>query len=173
MMRPHEAFQAPIAAMLIADGGAPTKGAAAGTRPEEVIDSRVGRVKQHIRRYVESGGADGHIWDGRPTLLLTTLGRKTGRLYRSALIYGKHGDQYVVVASARGAARHPSWYLNLLEEPEVTVQVGSDVFTAQAREASANEKPELWQAMTSIFSKFERYQARTKRVIPVVVIERA
>jgi deazaflavin-dependent oxidoreductase (nitroreductase family) len=129
-------------------------------------------VNQHIRAYVESNGEKGHHWRGVDTLLLTTRGRKTGRLRRTALIYGRDGDAYAIVASQGGRPKHPSWYLNLVANPEVEVQVGSEVFTAQARTARAEEKPKLWKTMTSIWSEYDTYQARTKREIPVVLLER-
>ena len=103
--------------------------------PEEVFDSPKGWVAQHIRRYVETDGRKGHRWRGVDTLLLTTRGRRSGKLRRTALIYGRDGDRYLVVASSGGAKRHPSWYLNLAENPEVWVQVDADRFAARARTA--------------------------------------
>ena len=142
------------------------------TPQEEVVDSPVGWVNQHIRGYVESDGEKGHHWRGVNTLLLTTKGRKSGKLRRTALIYGRDGDRYVVVASKGGAKKHPEWYLNLVENPEVEVQVGAEKFKARARTASTEEKPELWRLMTSIWPDYDNYQAKTKRDIPVVVLER-
>jgi len=138
---------------------------------EEVFDSPVGWVAQHIRGYVESDGKTGHHWRGVNTLLLTTRGRKSGKLTRTALIYGRDGDRYVVVASKGGAEKHPEWYLNLVMHPDVDVQVGADRFAAQARTASAEEKPALWSLMTSIWPDYDQYQARTKREIPVAILE--
>jgi len=140
---------------------------------EEVFDSPTGWVARHIRRYVQSGGTAGHHWRGVSTLLLTTRGRKSGKLRRTALIYGRDGDRYLVVASRGGAAQHPSWYLNLVEHPEVEVQVGADRFVARARTASPQEKPGLWRLMASIWPDYDRYQTRTAREIPVVILERA
>ena len=139
---------------------------------EEVVDSPVSWVKQHIRGYVESDGAKGHRWRGVDTLLLTTRGRKSGKLRRTALIYGRDGDRYVVVASKGGAEQHPSWYLNLAANPEVEVQVGAEKFKARARTASAEEKPALWKLMTSVWPDYDSYQGKTERAIPVVVLER-
>jgi deazaflavin-dependent oxidoreductase (nitroreductase family) len=78
----------------------------------------------------------------------------------------------VVVASNGGAKRHPNWYLNLAAHPEVTLQVGPDRFPAGARTATAKEKPRLWQLMTSIWPEYDRYQVKTAREIPVVILER-
>lgn len=140
---------------------------------EEVTDSPTGWVAEHVRRYVETDGREGHEWRGVPTLLLTTRGRKSGKLRRTALIYGKDGEErYLLVASKGGAPEHPSWYLNLSEHPEVEVQVGADKFAARARTADAREKPHLWQVMASIWPDYDGYQKKTGRDIPVVIVER-
>ena len=139
---------------------------------EQVYDSPTGWVNEHIRRYVDSDGEDGHDWRGVPTLLLTTVGRKTGRRRRSALIYGRDGDRYLLVASQGGADAHPAWYLNLVEHPEVELQVGPDRYPAVARTASPDEKPALWKAMTAIWPAPDDYQKKTDRQIPVVILER-
>ena len=139
---------------------------------EEVFDSPTGWVAKHVRSYVETDGRKGHLYHGMPTLLLTTRGRKSGNLRRTALIYGRDGDRYVLVASNAGATKHPAWYLNLLGQPNVDVQVGADKFSARARTASVEEGPRLWQRMASIFPQYDRYQKKTDRDIPVVVVER-
>lgn len=138
---------------------------------EEVFDSPKGWVARHVRRYVESDGKAGHRWNGVDTLLLTTRGRRSGKLRRTALIYGRDGDRFLVVASQGGAKKHPAWYLNLIDNPEVEVQVGPETFTARASTASAKEKPRLWRLMASIWPEYDRYQAKTDRDIPVVVLD--
>src|SRR5215207_3715890 len=110
---------------------------------EEVFDSPTGWVNSHIKTYVESDGQKGHLWRGLPTLLLTTQGRKSGKLRRTALIYGQDGKNYQLVASNGGDANHPSWYLNLSANPEVELQVGTEKFHARARTANSKEKPQL------------------------------
>jgi deazaflavin-dependent oxidoreductase (nitroreductase family) len=140
--------------------------------PEEVFDSPSGWVAAHIRRYVETDGEDGHRWRGVTTLLLTTRGRKTGKLRRTALIYGRDGDRYLVVASQGGAARNPNWYENLVANPDVHLQVGAERVPARARTATPEEKPRLWKIMTSIWPDYDQYQARCARDIPVVILER-
>jgi deazaflavin-dependent oxidoreductase (nitroreductase family) len=139
---------------------------------EEVFDSPTGWVARHIRRYVETDGRSGHRWSGVNTLLLTTRGRRSGKLRRTALIYGTDGDRYLVVGSKGGAKKHPSWYLNLVANPDVNLQVGADTFPARARTASAQEKPRVWRIMTAIWPEYDRYQVRTDRDIPVVILER-
>jgi deazaflavin-dependent oxidoreductase (nitroreductase family) len=141
------------------------------TNDAHVHDSPEGWVSEHIQRYVETDGEQGHDWNGVPTLLLTTKGRKSGKLRRTALIYGKAGSSYLVVASKGGAENHPAWYLNLTENPEVAVQVGADDFTAIARTASQDEKPELWRTMAEIWPDYDEYQTKTDRPIPVVVLD--
>jgi deazaflavin-dependent oxidoreductase (nitroreductase family) len=140
---------------------------------EQVVDSPQGWVARHIKRYLDSDGANGHEWrPGVYTLLLTTRGRRTGKRRRTALIYGRDGDRYLVVASVGGAAKHPAWYLNLREHPEVELQVGPERFHARARTADESEKPRLWSLMTSIWPAYEGYQRKTRRDIPVVILER-
>lgn len=138
---------------------------------EEIHDSPVGWVSRHIDEYVESDGDEGHRWNGTDTLLLTTRGRKTGKLRRSALIYTRDGSNYVVVASKGGAPSHPAWYLNLRDEPQVMVQVGAEVSEATARTATGDERDRLWTQMAAVWPDYDNYQERTDREIPVVVIE--
>ncbi|MEU6020587.1 nitroreductase family deazaflavin-dependent oxidoreductase [Micromonospora sp. NPDC048871] len=140
---------------------------------EQVLDSPSGWVAEHIDRYVATDGKQGHEWrPGVFTLLLTTRGRRSGNLRRTALIYGRDGEAYVIVASQGGDPRHPAWYLNLAADPTVQVQVGPDRFTARARTATAEEKARLWPIMTDIWPAYDDYQAKTERDIPVVLLER-
>jgi deazaflavin-dependent oxidoreductase (nitroreductase family) len=132
-----------------------------------------GWQQEHVRRYLASGGRDGHIWEGVPTLLLTTRGRRSGQSRTTPLIYGRAADRYLVVASRGGAPTHPDWYENLVAQPDIQVQVMADRFNARARTAPAAEKPALWQTMTAIWPAYAEYQARTTREIPLVIIERA
>lgn len=144
------------------------------TQPDEAIfDSPKSWVARHIRDYVRTDGKKGHRWHGVDTLLLTTRGRTSGKLRRTALIYGRDGDRYLVVGSQGGAKKHPNWYLNLVEHPEIMVQVGAESFAALARSATSKEKPKLWRLMATIWPEYDRYQTKTDRDIPVVIIERA
>jgi deazaflavin-dependent oxidoreductase (nitroreductase family) len=128
--------------------------------------------QEHVRRYLKTDGAEGHDWQGTTVLILTTTGRRSGEARSTPLIYGKHGEDHVVVASKGGAEEDPAWYLNLSEAPEVTVQVRGDRFKARARTATAEEKPELWTMMTKRWPAYDEYQLKTNRDIPVVVLER-
>jgi deazaflavin-dependent oxidoreductase (nitroreductase family) len=138
---------------------------------EEVFDSPTGWVARHVRGYLETEGRRGHRWSGVHTLLLTTRGRQSGRLRRTALIYRRDGDRYVVVGSNGGRPRHPAWYHNLLANPEVQVQVGAEKFRARARPATGSERTRLWHLMTEIWPDYDRHQRRATRQIPVVTLE--
>lgn len=139
-----------------------------------VVNSPVDWVNEHIRKYVESGGAEGHEWQpGVFTLLLTTIGRKSGQPRRTALIYQPYGDAYVVVASYGGAPEHPAWYRNLEARNEAEVQVMSDVFPAKSRTATGEERAKLWKLMTEVWPAYDDYAKKTDREIPVVVLERS
>jgi proline iminopeptidase len=136
-------------------------------------------IQDHLRRYRETDGEDGHMWDATlgggqglcPTLLLTTIGRKTGKRLELPLIYGRHGDAYVIVASKGGHKAHPIWYLNLAANPEVEIQVKAERMRARARTAIGEERAELWQRMVELYGPYADYQARTDREIPVVVLD--
>jgi deazaflavin-dependent oxidoreductase (nitroreductase family) len=144
-----------------------------GQHPE-IVDNPDVWVAEHIREYVATDGRRGHRLSGwkASTLLLVTRGRRSGKLRRTALAYGEHDGRYVVVASNGGAQRHPDWYLNLVEDPAVQVQVRDDGFAARAREAPADERPSLWKLMTSLGPDLDDYQRRSGREIPVVILER-
>ncbi len=126
----------------------------------------------HVKAYQESNGEVGYMWNGVPTLLFTTIGRKSGTPRTNAIIYTPVGDKYVIIASMGGAPTHPSWYLNIQAHPEIDVQVKGDKFRARARTAQSPEREELWAEAIKDWPNFDVYQSRTDRVIPVVVLER-
>ncbi len=126
---------------------------------------------EHVKRYRETNGEVGHIWNGATALLLTTIGRKSGEARTQPLIYGTHQGKYIVVASKGGAPSHPAWYLNLCETPQVEIQVKEQVMKATARTADDAERETLWQVMTAVWPNYEQYAERTERKIPVVVLE--
>ena len=138
-------------------------------------------IADHLQRYLDTDGADGHLWDSAPvggpgpipTLLLTTTGRRSGNPIVMPLIYGETGGNYIVVASKGGAPKHPGWYLNLAAHLDVEVQILARRFQATARTASGAERAELWKQMAAIYPPYNDYQARTDREIPVVVLEPA
>lgn len=137
-------------------------------------------AREHVDRYRASNGADGHIWGGLaaegsyPCLLLTTTGRKSRMPRTTPLIYGRDGENYTVIASQGGRPAHPAWYLNLVANPKVEVQVGADIFSAVARSAVDDERQRLWRVMTDVYPLYDDYQAKvsTVREIPLVILVR-
>lgn len=130
-------------------------------------------MQDHLERYLKTDGEDGHMWNGVPTLLLTTIGRQSGESRQLPLIYGEHDGKYILIASKGGHSHHPSWYLNLDANSSVKLQVGADKFDAEARTASGSERAELWEVMAKLFPNYNEYQERAaSREIPVVVCER-
>lgn len=131
--------------------------------------------QEHVDRYRETDGAEGHEWrNGTKILLLTTTGRKSGEERTTPLIYAPYGDHaYTIIASKGGTDEAPAWYLNLDAEPEVEVQVLAERFKARARTAGAEEKPEIWKTMVSEWPDYDSYQEKTEREIPAVILERA
>ena len=144
--------------------------------------STSGWIAEHREKYLASNGADGHMWDSAPlggpgllpTLLLTTTGRKSGESRIMPLIYGEtDSGGYIVIASKGGAPKHPAWYLNLMAEPKVEVQVIADKFTAKARVASGDERAALWAQQEKLYPPYNEYQKNAgDREIPVIVLER-
>ncbi|MEV4997864.1 nitroreductase family deazaflavin-dependent oxidoreductase [Streptomyces niveus] len=129
--------------------------------------------KEHVKRYQETDGEVGHEWEkGTTTLILTTTGRKSGEQRSTPLIYRPYGDDVLVVASKGGSDSPPLWYLNIQADPEVRVQVKGDRYTARARTATPEEKPEMWRRMAEVWPDYDEYQTKTDREIPVVVLER-
>jgi len=128
--------------------------------------------EEHVERYRETDGEEGHDWQNTTVLILTSTGRRTGEQRSTPLIYQEYGDDYLVVASKGGSDQPPAWYLNLLETPEVEVQIRGDRFKARARVADAQEKPGMWKTMAAAWPPYDDYQRKTTREIPVVVLQR-
>ena len=137
---------------------------------EDVFDNPTGWVAKHIRRYVASNGEDGHHAYGHESLLLTTRGRSSRKLRRTALWYLRDGDRYLLVGS--GGSRHdPAWVQNVRANPAVVVQVRSDTFAALARVATAEERPALWERLAAEIPKHGDAQKRVGRELPVVIVD--
>lgn len=128
--------------------------------------------QDHVDKYFESDGEVGHDWMDTTCLILTTKGRRSGEARHAPLIYQPYSDDYLVVASKGGADEPPAWYRNLEADPEVQVQVKADRFTARARTATPEERPDMWRTMTAVWPAYDEYQTKTEREIPVVVLER-
>ena len=135
-------------------------------------------MKDHVDRYLKSGGKDGHMFTtpnqpglSVPSLLLVTKGRKTGKKHLFPLFYGEAGKSYFLVASKGGAPDHPGWYKNILANPEVELQVGTKTMKAKARTASGAERQKLWDNAITWWPPYFDYQKKTQREIPVVVLD--
>ena len=134
-------------------------------------------VESHIELY-RKDPEKGHMWDSTvvggpgqiPCLLLTTKGRKSGKERVSPLIYRKIDDVYVIIASKGGAPQHPSWYFNLHENPEVEIQVASQVMKARAETVEGVAREPLWEALVEVWPAYADYQKSTDREIPVVAL---
>lgn len=128
-------------------------------------------VRDQVERYEASDGKE--AWDllGKPVVILTTRGRKSGKLRKSALMRVEHDGQYAVVASLGGSPKHPLWYLNVLDDPIVALQDGANVFTARARTATPEEKERWWPVAVEAWPDYAEYQQRTDRDIPVVLFD--
>ncbi|MGF7234615.1 MAG: nitroreductase family deazaflavin-dependent oxidoreductase [Frankia sp.] len=125
---------------------------------------------EHVRRYQETDGEVGYLWNAVPILLLTTTGRRTGEARTTPLIFGRDGADYLIIASTGGSPRHPAWYLNLTANSQAEIQVRAEHLTVTARTATEQEKPRLWQIMADQWPNYDVYQRRTERVIPLVVL---
>ncbi|HZP99761.1 MAG TPA: nitroreductase family deazaflavin-dependent oxidoreductase [Reyranella sp.] len=137
-------------------------------------------MKDHVARYLKSGGTDGHMYTasfpGKPTLtvpslLLVTKGRKTGARHLFPLFYGETGKSYFIVASKGGAPDHPGWYKNILANPDVELQVGTRTLKARARTVSGAERSKLWNDAVKWWPAYADYQKKTEREIPIVVLD--
>lgn len=138
---------------------------------QEPLSSPTEWVADHVRRYVESDGADGHIMNGVPCVLITHRGRHSGQLRRTPVVYGRDGDRFVIVASRGGADDHPAWFLNLQADPRIHLQAQAEHFDLRARVAEGEEREQLWKMMVGVYADFADYQKKTKRKIPVLVLE--
>ena len=128
---------------------------------------------EHVRRYRETDGVEGHVWrEGSTVLLLTTTGRTTGNETTTPLIYDLADGNPVIVASNGGAPQHPGWFRNLQKHPEAGLQIEGERFRARARVAEGAERERLWRQMNEMWPHYDEYAAKTDREIPVVVLER-
>jgi deazaflavin-dependent oxidoreductase (nitroreductase family) len=127
----------------------------------------------HIDEFRASGGKIGGRFEGRPVLLLTTTGRKTGRSHTTPMMYLREDGHLYVFASKGGAPTHPEWYLNLVANPAVTVELGTERFEAAARPLEGGEHDRVYARQSELYPQFGDYQRTTERTIPVVELIRA
>lgn len=125
-----------------------------------------------IEEFRANGGKVGGRFAGRPMLLLTTIGAKTGQPRTSPLVYTLDGDRVVIIASKGGAPTNPAWFHNLVANPDVTVEIGTERFEARAIIPDRAERDRLFDAQAAIMPGFRDYQENTERLIPVIVLER-
>ena len=128
--------------------------------------------RQLIEEFRAHRGKSGGPMEGRPLLLLTTAGAKSGQLRTTPVMYIPDGDRLLVIASNAGAATHPDWYRNLLAHPEVTVEVGNETFKAIAIVTEGSERQRLWTRIVELYPFFADHEAKTTRQIPVIVLRR-
>ena len=128
--------------------------------------------RQLIEEFRAHRGKSGGPMEGRPLLLLTTTGAKSGQLHTTPMMYIPDGDRLLVIASNAGAPIHPDWYRNLVAYPEVTIEVGNEIFEAIAIIAEGTERQRLWTRVVELYPFFADHQAKVTRQIPVIVLER-
>ncbi len=130
-------------------------------------------VRDQVELYEGSGGTDGTTLRGRPVIVLTTLGAKSGRIRKTPLMRVEHDGRYAVVASKGGAPKHPVWYHNLVADPRVELQDGPVRQDMTAREVTGDERAEWWERAVEAWPDYAEYQKNTDREIPVFVLEPA
>jgi len=128
-------------------------------------------VADQVALYESTDGKEGGTLEGKPVVILTTRGRKSGVLRKTPLMRVEHDGRYVVVASLGGAPQHPVWYLNLVGDPRVTLRDGADVMELRARAATPEERKTWWTRAAAAWPAYDEYQKNTEREIPVVILE--
>ena len=125
-----------------------------------------------IEEFRSNAGKVGGDWEGLPLLLLTTSGRKSGKQYTTPVMYSRDGDRLLVYASQGGAPDHPDWYLNLVADPHVVVEIGDERYDATATPLEGEERDREYAAQAERMPRFAEYGEKTTRVIPVVALQR-
>jgi F420H(2)-dependent quinone reductase len=139
---------------------------------DEYIPSPREWVAEQVRRYEESGGTEATTLRGMPVIIVTNRGHRTGAVRKTPLMRVKDGDNYVLVASVGGAPKHPLWYYNLREDPEVTIRDAEEVHEMRVRLVEdPDERARLWALAVEAFPDYAEYQTRTERQIPVFLAE--
>jgi F420H(2)-dependent quinone reductase len=128
-------------------------------------------AREQAERYEATGGAEGGDLRGMPVIVLTTVGAKSGKLRKTALMRVEHGGVYAVVASLGGAPKHPVWYFNIVAQPHVELQDGPVKHDYLAREIVGDEKGLWWERAVAAYPPYADYQEKTDRQIPVFVLE--
>ena len=137
----------------------------------EYAPSPSGWVRDQVELYESSGGTEGTTLRGLPVVVVTSLGARSGKVRKTPLMRVEHEGRYAAVASQGGAPKHPTWYFNLVANPEVELQDGPVKRTYKAREVHGDEKAEWWQRAVEAFPDYADYQQKTDREIPLFVLE--
>jgi F420H(2)-dependent quinone reductase len=127
-------------------------------------------ARENAEKYMESGGTEGTELQGKPVILLTTIGAKTGKIRKTPLMRVEHNGEYAVVASLGGAPKNPVWYYNIKAHPRVELQDGTVTKDYEAREVFGDEKAEWWKRAVAAWPDYANYQKKTDREIPVFVL---
>ena len=133
--------------------------------------STAGWARKQAERYEATHGTEANDLRGRPVIVLTSVGAKTGKLRKTALMRVEHDGEYAVVASRGGSAKNPVWYYNLKANPHVELQDGATTRDYEAREVTGDEKATWWKRALAVWPAYEGYQQKTSRKIPVFVLE--
>lgn len=141
--------------------------------PQAAVTAQKWATKLHVALFRRTGGRFGGTLAGGPVLLLGHTGRKSGQKRTTPLLYLRDGEDLVIVASNGGAAKHPVWWLNLVTEPEASVEVGQEAWRVRAREAEPGERARLWPRLVEMYGGYAEYQKKTDREIPVIFLETA
>jgi deazaflavin-dependent oxidoreductase (nitroreductase family) len=145
----------------------------------KIREARRDFITEHRDLYIKSGGTEGHIVDITPVgghpftthCLIKYKGRKSGKVFITPLIYGDIGGEVVIVASKGGADSHPAWYLNILDSKEIEFQIATQAYRATWREPQGAEREKIWNFMVDVFPSYAKYQASTRRQIPIVMMK--
>ena len=127
-------------------------------------------ARENAEKYIESGGTDGTELQGRPVILLTSIGAKTGKIRKTPLMRVEHAGEYAIVASLGGAPKNPVWYYNVKAHPQVELQDGATTKDYEAREVFGHEKATWWERAVEAWPDYANYQTKTDRQIPLFVL---
>src|ERR1700712_261080 len=130
-------------------------------------------ARENAETYMASGGTEGTELKGRPVILLTTVGAKSGKIRKTPLMRVEHDGEYAVVASLGGAPKNPVWYYNIKANPRVELQDGTETHEYDSRGVSGDEKAAWWERPVEAWPDYADYQKKTDREIPVFVLTRA
>lgn len=137
----------------------------------EYLPSTSEWARNQAEQFEASQGAEANLLQGKPVIVLTTVGAKTGGLRKTALMRVEHGGEYAVVASKGGAPQHPAWYFNIKKNAHVQLQDGAEVGDYIARELDGDERTTWWARAAEVWPAYDEYQTKTDRVIPIFVLE--